>query len=137
MFRVGNLQTLVKLSALEVSIVHIPYHTSSGALALLSLLDTFRYWQSDWVECRRFLRGGLAIAFGAFVLFIVVIEFKNGLGELPMALNYVNITIISIFSMVVGHSILVSVPNIIMESLGQLIPELVKDETPKPLITDR
>jgi len=133
----GTYKCFLEPEALDGSIIHILLLLSTGALAVLGLLDTFRNWQSDLVECRRLLRGGLAITSGAFLLFIVASEFKYGHGEFPMTLNYLNIAIMSVFSMLFGYIVLVSDSNILMESLDELIPELVKDETPKPSLADR
>jgi AraC-like DNA-binding protein len=73
---------------------------------------------------------------GAFLLFIVVNEFIYGHGEFPAFLNYLNIIVISIFAMAFGYIILVSDSNILMETMDELTPELVKNEIAKPTLAD-
>lgn len=133
----GTYQSFQSPAELDGSIIHFASLVVTGAITILGLLDVFRNWQSDLVECRRFLRLSLSVTCGAFLLFIVVNEFIYGHGEFPVFLNYLNIIVISIFAMSYGYIILVSNSNILMESIDDLTPELVKDEIPKPSLADR
>jgi AraC-like DNA-binding protein len=63
-------------------------------------------------------------------------EFIYGHSEFPAFLNYLNITVICIFAMAFGYVILVSDSNILIDSIDELIPELVKDEITKPSMAD-
>jgi AraC-like DNA-binding protein len=121
---------------LDGSMVHVFSLVATSTLTVLGLFDTFRNWQSDLVECRRLLRLGLSVTSGAFLLFIVVNEFIYGHGEFPAFLNYINIIVISIFAMAFGYIILVSDSNILMESIDELTPELVKDKLTEPSLAD-
>lgn len=132
----GTYQCLQPPEELKGSIVHGISLATLSTVTVLGLFDIFRNWQSDLVECRRFLRMGLSVTSGAFLLFIVINEFIYGHGEFPTFLNYLNIVVISIFAMVFGYVILVSNSNIIIESIDELTPELIKDEIPKPSPAD-
>jgi AraC-like DNA-binding protein len=132
----GTYQCFLTPVELDGSIIHIVSLLVTGTITILGLLDVFRNWQSDLVECRRFLRLSLSVTCGAFLLFIVVNEFIYGHGEFPVFLNYLNIIVISIFAMSYGYIILVSNSNILMESIDDLTPELVKDDIPKPSLAD-
>ena len=133
----GIYQCFQSPTELDGSSIHLVSLVVTGAITILGLLDVFRNWQSDLVECRRFLRLSLSVTTGAFLLFIVVNEFIYGHGEFPAVLNYLNIIVISIFAMSFGYIILVSNSNILMESIDELTPELVKDDIPKPSLADR
>jgi AraC-like DNA-binding protein len=133
----GTYQCFQPPAELGGSIVHLVSLVVTSVITILGLLDVFRHWQSDLVECRRFLRLSLSVTTGAFLLFIVVNEFIYGHGEFPAVLNYLNIIVISIFAMAFGYIILVSNTNILMESIDELTPELVKDDIPKPSLADR
>jgi AraC-like DNA-binding protein len=132
----GIYQCLQSPSDIEGSFIHGISLVSTSTLTILGLFDIFRNWQSDLVECRRILRLGLSVTSGAFLLFIVVNEFIYGHGEFPAFLNYINITVISIFAMTFGYNILVSDSNILIESIDELTPELVKDKISKPSLAD-
>ncbi|MFT5837679.1 MAG: AraC-like DNA-binding protein [Flavobacteriales bacterium] len=129
-------QCLQSPADLDDSIVHIFSLIVTSTLTVLGLFDVFRNWQSDLVECRRLLRLGLSVTSGAFLLFVVVNEFIYGQGEFPAFLNYLNIIVISIFAMAFGYIILVSDSNILMETMDELTPELVKSEIIKPTSAD-
>lgn len=135
-FSLGIYQCLQSPAELDDSIIHLVSLVVTGVITILGLLDVFRNWQSDLVECRRFLRLSLSVTCGAFLLFIVANEFIYGHGEFPEFLNYLNIIVISIFSMSYGYIILVSNSNILVESIDDLPPELVKQEAPKPSSAD-
>ena len=104
----GTYQCFQSPAELEGSIIHTISLVATSSLTLLGLLAVFRNWQSDLVECRRFLRLGLSVTSGFFLLFIVVNEFIYGHSEFPAFLNYLNITVICIFAMAFGYVILVS-----------------------------
>lgn len=133
----GIYQCFHSPAELDGSIIRIASLVLTSTLTLLGLFDVFRNWQSDLVECRRFLRLSLSVTSGGFLLFIVVNEFIYGHGEFPAFLNYLNIIIISIFAMSFSYIILVSNSNMLMESIDELTPELVRDEIPKPSLADR
>jgi AraC-like DNA-binding protein len=109
---------------------------ATSVITFLGLFDIFRSWQSDLVECRRFLRLGLSVTSGAFLLFIVMNEFVYGHDAFPAFLNYINISIMSVFAMTFGYIILVSDLNILIESIEELTTELVKEEIIKPSLAD-
>jgi AraC-like DNA-binding protein len=132
----GIYQNFQPPSILDGSIVHIISLVATSTLTVLGLINIFRHWQSDLVECRRLLRLGLSVTSGAFLLFILVNEFIYGHGEFPAFLNYLNIVVISIFAMAFGYVILVSDSNIIMDSIDELTPELVKNKINKPSLAD-
>ncbi|WP_339719868.1 helix-turn-helix transcriptional regulator [uncultured Paraglaciecola sp.] len=132
----GAYQCLQSPAELDGSIIHLVSLVVTGVITILGLLDVFRNWQSDLVECRRFLRLSLSVTCGAFLLFIVANEFIYGHGEFPVFLNYLNIIVISIFAMSYGYIILVSNSNILVESIDDLPPELIKDDIPKPSSAD-
>ncbi len=132
----GIFQHLHSPAGLDGSIIHIISLVATSALTILGLFDIFRNWQSDLVECRRFLRLGLSVTSGAFLLFVAVNEFIYGLSEFPAFLNYLNISVISIFAMAFGYIILVSDSNILIESIDELTLQLVKDEITKPSLAD-
>lgn len=132
----GTYQCFQSPAELGGSLVHIVSLVVTSTLTVLGLFDVFRNWQSDLVECRRFLRLSLSVTTGSFLLFIVVNEFIYGHGEFPAFLNYTNIIVICIFAMSFGYIILVSNSNILMESIDELTPELVKEEVPKPSLAD-
>jgi AraC-like DNA-binding protein len=132
----GVYQCFQPVAELDGSIIHVVSLVVTGTITILGLVDVFRNWQSDLVECRRFLRLSLSVTTGAFLLFIVVNEFIYGHGEFPAFLNYTNIIVICIFAMSFGYIILVSNSNILMESIDELTPELVKEEIPKPSLAD-
>ena len=69
-------------------------------------------------------------------MFIVVIEFIYGYGEFPAFLNYLNIIVVSLFAMAFGFIILVSDSNILLETIDELTPDLVKDKVAKPSLAD-
>jgi AraC-like DNA-binding protein len=110
---------------------------TTSTLALLGLAEIFRNWQSDLVECRRFLRGSIAATSGVFLLFIVVSEFIYDHGQFPALLNYINVTMHSIFALFFGYVILVSNSNLLIESIDEFTPDLVKAKVPQPSIADR
>jgi AraC-like DNA-binding protein len=130
-------QCLQTPAEMAESYVHIISLVVTGVLTLLGLLDIFRNWQSDLVECRRFLRGGLSVTTGAFLLFIVVTEFIYGHGELPAFLNNLNVLVICFFAMAFGYIILVSKTDFLMESIDELIPELLKEPSSQPTPADK
>ena len=132
----GTYQSFQSPAELDGSIIHIISLLVTAAVTIMGLLDVFRNWQSDLVECRRFLRLSLSVTSGAFLLFIVVNEYIYGHGEFPAFLNHLNITVISIFAMAFGYIILVSDSNILIESIDELTHELVKDEITKPTLAD-
>jgi AraC-like DNA-binding protein len=132
----GTYECLQSPADLDASVIHTISLVVTSALTVFGLFDIFRNWQSDLVECRRLLRLGLSVTSGAFLLFIVVNKFIYGHVEFPAFLNYLNITVISIFAMVFGYIILVSDSNILIESIDELIPELVKGEITKPTLAD-
>jgi AraC-like DNA-binding protein len=133
---VGIYQCFHTPAELNGSIIHVVSLTLTSSLTVLGLVDVFRNWQSDLVECRRFLRLSLSVTTGGFLLFIVVNEFIYGHGEFPALLNYINIIVITIFAMSFSYIILVSNSNMLMESIDELTPELVKDDIPKPSLAD-
>lgn len=132
----GAYQCFQSPEELDGSIVHIVSLLITGTITILGLLDVFRNWQSDLVECRRFLRLSLSVTCGAFLLFIVANEFIYGHGEFPVFLNYLNIIVISIFAMSYGYIILISNSNILVDSIDDLTPKLVKEDIPKPSVAD-
>ena len=132
----GTYQCFQTPAELDGSIINLVSLVVTSTLTVLGLFDVFRNWQSDLVECRRLLRLSLSVTTGSFLLFIVVNEFIYGHGEFPAFLNYINIIVISIFAMAFGYIILVSNSNILMESIDELTPELIKDEIPKPSLAD-
>jgi len=132
----GTYQCFQSPQELDGSIIHMVSLLVTSALTILGLFDVFRNWQSDLVECRRFLRLSLSVTTGGFLLFIVVNEFIYGHGEFPVYINYLNVIVISIFAMSFGFLILVSNSNILVESIDELTPELVKHEIPKPSLAD-
>lgn len=119
------------------SYFHLVSLLTTSTLAVLGISEIFRNWQSDLVECRRFLRGGLAATSGTFLLFIVVSEFIYDHKEFPALLNYINITMNSIFALFFGYAILVSNANLLIESIDELSPNLVKEKVSSPSIADR
>jgi len=132
----GTYQCFQSAAELDGSIIHLVSLVVTGTITIFGLLDVLRNWQSDLVECRRFLRLSLSVTCGAFLLFIVVNEFIYGHGEFPAFLNYLNIIVISMFAMSYGYIILVSNSNILMESIHESTPELIKEDTPKPSLAD-
>ena len=132
----GTYQQLQSLADYEGSIIHVITLVVTSVITLLGLFDIFRSWKSDLVECRRYLRLGLSVTSGAFLLFIVVNEFIYGHGEFPTFLNYINISIMSVFAMAFGYIVLVSDSNILMETIDELAPDLVIGETTKPSFAD-
>lgn len=132
----GTYQCFQSPAELDGSVIHLVSLMVTGAITILGLLDVFRNWQSDLVECRRFLRLSLSVTCGAFLLFIVVNEFIYGHGEFPVFLNYLNIIVISLFAMSYGYIILVSNSNILVESIDDLSPKLIKEDIPKPSVAD-
>ena len=134
---IGVYQCLQTAAELEGSIVHVFSLMATGTFTILGLVDVFRNWQSDLVECRRALRIGLSGTTGAFLLFIVVNEFIYGHGSFPTILNYVNIIVVSFFAMAFGYIILVSKSNLLMESIDELAPEIVKDKIIEPSLADK
>lgn len=133
----GVYQCYQSVAELNGSVIHIISLVISSTLTVLGLFDVFRNWQSDLVECRRILRLSLSVTTGGFLLFITVNEFIYDHGAFPTYLNYLNISIISLFAMAFGYLILVSNSNILMETIDELTPELVKNEIVKPTLADR
>jgi AraC-like DNA-binding protein len=119
------------------SYFHLVSLLTTSTLAVLGISEIFRNWQSDLVECRRILRGGLAATSGTFLLFIVVSEFIYDHQAFPAPLNYINITMTSIFALLFGYAILVSNANLLIESIDELSPSLVKENVSPPSLADR
>lgn len=133
----GTYKCFQSSAELDGSIFHIVKFFAFSAITILGLFDVFRNWQSDLVECRRFLRLSLSVTSGAFLLFIVANEFIYGHSEFPAFLNYLNIIVISLFAMAFSYIFLVSNSNILIETMDEITPELVKDKIAKPSLADR
>jgi AraC-like DNA-binding protein len=106
-------------------------------LVLLGLLDIFRNWESDLVDCRRKLRISLALSSGGFLLFVVASEFVFGHGAFPDYLNYINVSFITGYSLFLGYFVLISDLNVVTESVDELSPPLVKENTVSPSVADK
>jgi AraC-like DNA-binding protein len=132
----GIYQCFLIPAELNGSIIHVVTLVLTSSLTVLGLFDVFRNLQSDLVECSRLLRLSLSVTTGIFLLFIVVNEFIYVHSEFPAFLNYINISVISIFATAFGYIILVSNSNILMETMDELTPELVKNEIAKPTLAD-
>ncbi|MGJ8681595.1 helix-turn-helix domain-containing protein [Paraglaciecola sp.] len=106
-------------------------------LVILGMVDIFRNWQSDLVDCRRKLRIGLAFTSGGFLLFVVASEFVFGHGAFPDYLNYINVTFISGYALFLGYVILISRFNVVAESIEELSETLVIKDIPSPSVADK
>lgn len=121
----------------EYTISHTVTLIFTICLVFLGLIDIFRNWQSDLVDCRRKLRICLAFSSGGFLLFVVASEFIYGHGLFPDYLNYLNVSFITGYSLFLGYFVLISNFNVVKESVDELSQPLVKEKILTPSIADK
>lgn len=99
-------------------------------MVVMALYEVIVNWKHDLVECRRKFRLGIIGTVGVFLLFAIATEFIYADQSIPRHISFINISMITLLSIVKAYWILIANPTALIEAIDE-VPEALSEKLPK------